>query len=221
MWQCAVCAILKAKVTSAALQADSVRPCYWSYWTNRLYWTITKSAGITEHTGDGRHIYQLCCCVPSCTCQPERSTERPVVTQWIGASACIQSDNGSDGPAVGSWAQRTQGISYTYHPRKADLMEWTNALLKQQMCARLPSHTLHNKPTVLLQVVKNLNSKACFQGYISYPSIFCWDISTMRYSPGCWQSPVTSQESEASANTRLFKGNSSLEMGHMDQEPHT
>ena len=27
------------------------------------------------------------------------------------------------------------------------------------------------------------------------------------------------RESEASANTRLFKGNSSLQMGHMDQEP--
>lgn len=63
-------------------------------------------------------------------------------------------------------------------------MERTNALLKEQMRAQLPSHTRHNWPTVLLQVVKNLNSKACFQGYTAYPSVFCRDISTMRYSPG-------------------------------------
>lgn len=63
----------------AALWADSVRLCDWSYWTNRLHRTFTESAGITEHTDDGRCMCQLHCCVPSCTCWQERNTDRPMV----------------------------------------------------------------------------------------------------------------------------------------------
>lgn len=52
--------------------------------------------------------------------------------------------------------------------------------------------------------VRDLNSKACFRGYASSPSVFWWDISTMSYSSGWWQNPITPWESEASANTCLL-----------------
>lgn len=50
-------------------------------------------------------------------------------------------------------------------------------------CATLLSQC--NWPTVLLQAINNFINNVCFTVYTSYPNIFCWNISSMRYSLGC------------------------------------